>query len=133
VLSTALPASHRDGCGATKPLTGGFRAFVVALAPRLLKTSGAIGAMKMRVTVIGIALAALLGTAAQAREFGGYDCSDDCSGHAAGYRWAEAHSITDESECPHRGGASSFYEGCLVYVEDPNRGADEDDDGDDID
>jgi hypothetical protein len=27
---------------------------------------------------------------------------------------------------------TSFYEGCLVYVEDPARGADEDDDGDEI-
>ncbi|MGY0574036.1 hypothetical protein ACTGJ9_025650 [Bradyrhizobium sp. RDM12] len=70
---------------------------------------------------------------AQAREFGGYDCSDDCSGHAAGYRWAEAHNVTSESSCPLRGNGMSFYEGCLVYVEDPDRGADEDDDGDDID
>jgi hypothetical protein len=70
---------------------------------------------------------------ARAREFGGYYCSDDCSGHAAGYRWAEAHRITDESSCPLRGGAFSFYEGCLVYVEDSNRGANEDDEGDDID
>jgi hypothetical protein len=69
---------------------------------------------------------------ANAKEFGGYDCSDDCSGHAAGYRWAEAHAIASESGCPLRGGATSFYEGCLVYVEDPNRGADEDDDGDEI-
>ena len=67
------------------------------------------------------------------REFGGYDCSDDCSGLAAGYRWAEVHSITDESDCPLRGGAISFHEGCLVYVEDPSRGADEDDEGNDID
>jgi hypothetical protein len=42
-------------------------------------------------------------------------------------------SITDESDCPLRGGAVSFYEGCTVYVEDPSRGADQDDDGDDID
>lgn len=69
----------------------------------------------------------------QAREFGSYECSDDCSGHAAGYRWAEAHNVTSVSSCPLRGNAISFYEGCLVYVEDPSRGADEDDDGDDID
>jgi len=28
---------------------------------------------------------------------------------------------------------TSFYEGCLVYVDDPDRGADEDDDGEEID
>ena len=77
---------------------------------------------------------ALMTTTASARELGGHECSDDCSGHAAGYRWAEENNITDETVCPLRGGgAMSFYEGCIVYVEDPSRGADEDDDGDDID
>jgi hypothetical protein len=75
----------------------------------------------------------IMASEAHAREFGGHDCSDDCSGHAAGFRWAEARNITSDSDCPLRGGALSFYEGCLVYVEDPSRGADEDDDGDDID
>jgi hypothetical protein len=37
----------------------------------------------------------------------GYDCSDHCSGHAAGYRWAEVNGITDESSCPRRGGANA--------------------------
>jgi hypothetical protein len=71
------------------------------------------------------------------RTFGGYDCTDDCSGHKAGYEWAEAKGITDEEDCedillraPNR---TSFYEGCKAYVEDPTRGADQDDDGDDID
>lgn len=70
---------------------------------------------------------------ANAHEFGGHECTDDCSGHAAGYRWADAHNITNESDCPLNGNATSFYEGCLVYVEDPSRGADEDDDGGSID
>lgn len=70
---------------------------------------------------------------ADAREFGGHECTDDCSGHAAGYRWAEARNITNENNCPLNGNATSFYEGCLVYVEDSDRGADEDDDGDSID
>ena len=70
---------------------------------------------------------------ASAHDFGGYDCSDNCSGHAAGYRWAEAHGIASEADCPLRGAAFSLSEGCLVYVEDPTRGADEDDDGEEID
>jgi hypothetical protein len=74
-----------------------------------------------------------LSAPANAREFGGHECTDDCSGHVAGYRWAEAKNITNESDCPLNGNATSFYEGCLVYVEDPDRGADEDDDGDPID
>ncbi|MET4601090.1 hypothetical protein ABIB90_000541 [Bradyrhizobium sp. JR4.1] len=87
----------------------------------------------MRRFAIAALCVVLGGCAAQAREFGSYECSNDCSGHAAGYRWAEAHNVTSESGCPLRGNAISFYEGCLVYVEDPDRGADEDDDGDDID
>jgi len=31
--------------------------------------------------------------------FHGYDCTLDCSGHEAGYRWAEEHNITDEEDC----------------------------------
>jgi hypothetical protein len=53
------------------------------------------------------------------------------------YEWAEARGVTDDLACyeilqrsPNR---ISFYEGRLVFVDDPNRGADEDDDGDEID
>ena len=68
---------------------------------------------------------------AQDRTFGGYACSDDCSSHAAGYLWAEAHGVTDPNNCP-SSNSESFYEGCLAYTDDPTRGADEDDDGDPI-
>jgi hypothetical protein len=37
--------------------------------------------------IVGLAML-ILASEARAREFGGHDCSDDCSGHAAGYRWA---------------------------------------------
>ncbi len=35
------------------------------------------------------------------------------SGHFAGFEWAKAKGITDESEA---GGQSSFREGCLAYI-----------------
>jgi hypothetical protein len=74
---------------------------------------------------------------ADAREFGGYECTDDCSGHKAGYVWAEAKDITNPATCEailiRSPRSTSFYEGCLVYTEDPSRGSDEDDDGEDID
>ena len=70
---------------------------------------------------------------AEARTFGGHECTDNCSGHAAGYRWAEEQDISNVNDCPLNGNATSFYEGCLVYVDDPDRGANEDDDGDPID
>ena len=65
---------------------------------------------------------------ASARTFGGFECTDDCVGHAAGYRWAEATEITDTDDCPENR-SDAFYEGCLAYVDDPERGADVDDDG----
>jgi hypothetical protein len=94
--------------------------------------------MTRRIRAFGIALLAFglpFGAVADgnARDFGGFECTDDCSGHAAGYRWAEAHRITNESNCPLNGNATSFYEGCVVYVREPDRGADEDDDGEDTD
>lgn len=54
-------------------------------------------------------------------EFHGYDCTADCSGHEAGYRWAEEHDIADEDDCG--GNSESFIEGCKAYVEE--QGADE--------
>jgi hypothetical protein len=50
------------------------------------------------------------------RTYAGFNCTVDCSGHQAGYRWAEQHSIDDEDYCPD-GDSESFYEGCIAYVE----------------
>jgi hypothetical protein len=65
---------------------------------------------------------------ALARTFGGYDCTDDCVSHAAGYLWAENHDIERIDDCPENR-SEAFYEGCLTCVDDPERGADFDDDG----
>lgn len=43
------------------------------------------------------------------------NCTDDCSGHKAGYEWAEENSISNESDC--NGNSDSFNEGCINYVE----------------
>jgi hypothetical protein len=67
---------------------------------------------------------------ASARTFGGYDCTDDCVGHAAGYRWAEERGIENTDQCPDT--SEALYEGCLTYVDDPDRGAELDDDGERI-
>lgn len=48
--------------------------------------------------------------------FGDYDCTEDCSGHEAGYDWAEENDIYDEYDCD--GNSNSFNEGCLSYVEE---------------
>lgn len=48
--------------------------------------------------------------------FHGYECTDDCSGHEAGYEWAEDNDIADEADCD--GNSNSFNEGCQAYVEE---------------
>jgi hypothetical protein len=48
--------------------------------------------------------------------FGGQGCTVDCSGHEAGYAWAEEKGVTDPNQC---GGKSwSFIEGCRSYAEE---------------
>jgi hypothetical protein len=58
---------------------------------------------------------------------GGYKCTIDCSGHRAGYEWAEHKQITDAALCEeiliHAPKRTSFYEGCLTYVKSPGHGA----------
>lgn len=48
--------------------------------------------------------------------FRGYDCTVDCSGHEAGYNWAEERGITDPDNCGGR--SQSFIEGCIAYAEE---------------
>jgi len=68
---------------------------------------------------------------ASTRTFDGYDCTDECVSHAAGYRRAEEREIQNINDCP-KNRSEAFYEGCLTYVDDPERGADFDDDGKEI-
>ncbi len=48
--------------------------------------------------------------------FHGYECTDDCSGHEAGYEWAEENGIDDPGDCG--GNSNSFIEGCESYAEE---------------
>lgn len=47
-------------------------------------------------------------------KFGDYPCAGDCSAHRAGYRWAQANSISDPDSCT--GDSAEFIEGCRVYA-----------------
>jgi hypothetical protein len=61
------------------------------------------------------------------REFAGYECTEDCSGHEAGYHWAEEHDISDGDDCDEAGEHSnspSFDEGCHAYVDGESDEAD---------
>jgi len=43
-----------------------------------------------------------------------YGCTDDCSGHEAGFEWAKENDVTDGS-C--YGDSESFNEGCQAYAD----------------
>ncbi|NCS97222.1 MAG: hypothetical protein GW762_01360 [Candidatus Pacebacteria bacterium] len=47
-----------------------------------------------------------------------WDCTSDCSGHEAGYEWAEDKGITDPDDCG--GNSDSFIEGCEAYANEYN-------------
>ncbi|PBB94996.1 hypothetical protein [Mesorhizobium sp. WSM3862] len=80
---------------------------------------------------VAIATVAVFITPSFAQQtFGGNDCTVDCSGHKAGYDWAEKNQISDGSDCSSN--SRSFNEGCQTYLDDANRGSDEDDDGNEI-
>jgi len=64
------------------------------------------------------------------RQFAGYDCTGDCSGHEAGYEWAEEHGITDGDDCDtagERSNSPSFAEGCHAYVDGESNSEDAED------
>lgn len=45
-----------------------------------------------------------------------YGCTDDCSGHDAGWTWAEENGVADPADCG--GNSLSFGEGCIAYAEE---------------
>jgi len=84
--------------------------------------------MYRSISVLLFTLALIPQASAQDRTFGDFDCTDDCSGHSAGYNWAQKHSIEDENSCP-EGNSQSFHEGCIAYTRDPSLDPDSDDNG----
>lgn len=51
-------------------------------------------------------------------------CTDDCSGHEAGFEWAKDNRITRRSNC-YMGDSPSFDEGCEAYVQAMDREVEE--------
>jgi hypothetical protein len=50
------------------------------------------------------------------QRFLGVVCTKDCSGHKAGYAWAEANSDEDTDACENP--TKSFQEGCEIYFKE---------------
>ena len=75
-----------------------------------------------------LAISARIYTAnTQDRTHAALNCTVDCSGYDAGYKWAEQRGIDDEDYCPD--GNKFFYEGCVAYVGGPSGAANEADNG----
>ena len=53
----------------------------------------------------------------------GDPCTIDCSGHEAGYNWAEENAISDPNDCD--GKSDSFIEGCQAFAEEQQSDVDE--------
>lgn len=85
------------------------------------------GLLNPKLAILPLALA-LGTTTASAASFDGYPCLTDCSGHQAGYDWAEQNDIDDESSCSTP--SSSFNQGCESYVEENTATATAEDDDD---
>jgi hypothetical protein len=59
--------------------------------------------------------------------FAGYQCTSDCSGHYAGYDWAEEKGIDDEDVCDGLNtNSESFKEGCKAFVNGGDRSGEDD-------
>lgn len=85
---------------------------------------------RVLVAVGALVLASPIAAPAYAQEtFHGYDCTDDCSGHEAGYDWAARNDIADERDCD--ADSRSFNEGCQAYVEEQADSANRDNQSDD--
>jgi hypothetical protein len=48
---------------------------------------------------------------------GEYECSEDCSGHLAGWRWAAKNKVNHIDNCGGLNQSDSFQEGCALFVE----------------
>lgn len=81
-------------------------------------------------SAVVLPLALLFNRAANAEDFHDYPCIVDCSGHEAGYNWADRKGINDPTDC---GGTSqSFIEGCEAYAKE-HSGDDDDQSNEDDD
>lgn len=70
------------------------------------------------IAIIGVSASLASVQTLRAEDFHGYDCTEDCSGHQAGYDWAEQNNVGNASDCG--GNSQSFTEGCEAYANEHN-------------
>lgn len=52
----------------------------------------------------------------QGRSFMNSPCTQDCSGHYAGYKWANKKNIKHVKDCPNNPKHPSFRNGCIIAM-----------------
>lgn len=101
-----------DGSHLLGAFAGGAGAFALLISA--LPIRSAVSPSEMRTLVVAVRP----GLAFPGREyFGPYSCTDDCSGHYAGWSWAQAEGLKDANGCDGIGASHSFHEGCRYYLE----------------
>lgn len=106
-----FPESFAPSAGTTAeeiPYVGGLETTDRTMMPRGIKVLPTLTTLPPEV---------IRAMAPQRGTFHGYSCLTlDCSGHEAGYDWAEENNISDEYGCD--GNSNSFNEGCIAYIEE---------------
>jgi hypothetical protein len=80
------------------------------------KAAAAQAAADAAVAAANVAMLASSVPVSNSPTFYGDPCTYDCSGHDAGYEWAEDNEIEDPDDCG--GNSQSFIEGCESYAEE---------------
>ncbi len=75
--------------------------------------------MRQRLVAALAALTLVACEAGSSKTFKGNECTQDCSGHEAGYEWAQEQGIEDPDDCG--GDSESFTEGCQAAAEESQR------------
>lgn len=58
----------------------------------------------------------------EVEDSGNYVCTEDCSGHEAGFAWAQENDFADPADCG--GNSQSFIEGCEAFAQERQEQAD---------
>lgn len=64
--------------------------------------------------IVGLIAFSIVAMADSQPTFKGFACTDDCSGHVAGYQWARSKGLIDIRLCATA--SQSFNEGCAAFV-----------------
>ena len=114
------------GCARNDPATDAGRAPPVVLNPQAVDISSAslVGTASLahRQDHSTASFDMADGAVSAPEGFSNGACAANCTGHDAGYEWAEQNAIADPNDCG--GDSDSFVEGCMAYAQELGRDRD---------